>query len=454
LKSLVLTVAAFSLALLSLGELRSLWFESRLARLEEITSLTKTESSLHHLGDTDLESARSIGFSFSDDGSLQAKLFSLESAIAAGAADPAIRVAHYCKALSEMGKALLREPKNPKYLLNWANVRQILGPAAVCSEEYTSGKFDAATRLALESAPNDSQVLFASAQILEWGNRRTEGRDLLKRALSVSTGLTDAQVRYIAARMQSPEDVEGIIPARFPQIVFWTSKIQSLNPELYTHSGPVLSKLQHDAIDESLTALRAGRIPAEVHQERMLSLLPLVAGPEVRRRLDVELVSNTEGLEDQELVGYLRGRQHLDEAKILPAALASDTRPAKSVLADWGTRDTVCVDDFYTTIGFFLPDGGSPRLIELHALKGDAQISESSLKVYVSEDNQVWTELQGVVKSSSILLGTGRIVAIEPHSEFYRYWKINFASAGRTRNFCNTLNRMVTVYRNASRREL
>lgn len=449
-KSIFLTASALFCIVLAIGSLQSLWIDLQLKALTEPEIASKTVKSRDggsFVRDRELAALRELRSSPLHDATVHVRIFSLLNQEAAGATNGAERVRLYCEALSEIGTALHSEPANASYLMNWANVRQILGSNVQCSLPYTSGSFEAAAQLALRNDPTNVNVLFAAAQLYEWAGKNEESLARLNRTLLLSTSLKPFQTEYISSRIRTPEDAEAIIPARFPQVANWSEHVQRLNPELFRNSRAVFEKLQLAAIEESRSEYKNGSVPPEIHKQRLLSLFACAASPEVRRRLDTELASFSRYLGDEKLTTYLLERGALFEAEVLEATIDSDTRPLKSVLAAWGANPEVCLDDFYTSLGFYLPQGESPKLIELHGRRLDAQLAPTVLKVLVSDDNQNWSELEGNVTVSSAQFGDSKLVAIHPNSRYYKYWKINFSSSLRSRAFCNSAQRMLTVYR-------
>jgi len=321
-----------------------------------------------------------------------------------------------------------------------------------CSLPYTAGDFEAVARLALHNDPSNVDVLFAAAHLFEWAGKREESLARLNRTLLLSTKLQPYQIEYIASRIRSAQDIAAVIPARFPQTAFWSTRIQRDHRVLFQGAGPVFEKLQLAAIDDSLSEFRSAAVPPDIHRQRLLSLYDAAATQAVRRRLDTELATYSREMGDEQLSPYLMERSQFDAADVVDAALASDTRPSKSTLANWGTDADLCLDDFYSSIGFYIPQGEAPRLIELHGRRKELQFAPTVLKVFVSDDNQSWSELEGNIQVGSVQIGEGRIVAIRPHSRYYKYWKINFASSLRARNFCNSAQKMLRVYRSAAAR--
>ncbi|MBN8550541.1 MAG: hypothetical protein J0M12_14595 [Deltaproteobacteria bacterium] len=451
-RSIILTSSAFILVILTLGSLQTLWVDRQLKALNEPALVSQGSRNMaaprgELARDRQLEALQALNPSPLHAATLHVQRFAILSRKASEETNPAQRMRLYCEALSEMGEALQSEPANATYLINWANVRQLLGNSVECSLPFTTGDYDAAAQRALRDDPANINVLFSAAQIYGWAGKDEESLRSLNRMLLLAVSPKPYQVEYIASRLRTPQDVQAVIPARFPQIAAWSARLQQEKPDLFRNSQSVLEKLQLAAIDAALAEYRAGQIAPNIYRQRLLSLPGVVASPVVRRRLDSELASFSKSIGDDQLTPYLLKRGALDETAVLDASIASDTRPLKSVLTNWGSNADMCLDDFYGSIGFYLPVGSSPKLIELRGKRKDAVIPSNMIKVLVSDDNQTWAELEGSLVIGSITFGDTKIVTIEPNSRYFKYWKINFASSAHTRSFCNSAQELITVYR-------
>lgn len=350
-----------------------------------------------------------------------------------------------CSALSEIGKAVKADPLDSQYLINWANLRQLLGESAVCFEPLTAGSFSEAAAAAVRNDPTNVDVLFAAARIFEWAGRNDEAHARLKQVLSLATSLSPEQRGYIFHRLIDPPDLERILPSRFPQIADWSIALSDANPELFSRGASELAVLQRQAIELSREDAHEGRVPQEVHERRLLSLYRAPANAAIRRTLDREMAAHTSG--QSQLVQYLRDRQRLEEAAIVRAVITSDTRPLKAPLLAWSPQDDICLDDFYVSIGFYLPDGEAPKLIELHGRKEQSLSQLPPLRLYVSEDNFNWSELQGNIQISTVRIGDLPTIAIRPNAGYYKYWKLTTGASTRSKAFCELAHRFLTVYR-------
>lgn len=357
-----------------------------------------------------------------------------------------------CSALSSVGKALYHQPHNSVYLVNWANLRQLVSAQHDCALPYTQGDFREAVAFALTADPTNASVLFSAALIRQWAGEAEIAWGLFKRVLLLGVSLPKAQVDYIALQIKDAASAEAIIPARFPQVATWTGLLQERQAEKAQVYSAVLEKLQTAALEASSKELEQGKIPTEVHVKRISSLLALGVANSVRQKVDRQLSQYLEGRGERVLALYLKERASLVEIDVNRAFLDNDTRPLKSVLGAWNDQHSFALDQFYGSVGFYVPGSIAPRLIEVHAYSEVPSFSPSFLKIMVSSDNQRWEDVQGEVELEKFLLANHTVVAIRSDVDLYKYWKIHFASSARTRNFSNPLDKLVRVYVDAGGR--
>ncbi len=351
-----------------------------------------------------------------------------------------------CSALSEVGKALTHQPHNSVYLVNWANLRQLVSAKHDCALPYTRGDFREAVAFALNADPTNASVLFSAGLIRQWAGEPELAWGLFKQVLLLGVSLPRAQVDYIALQIKDAASAEAIIPARFPQIATWTGLLQERQPESAQIYAPVLEKLQTTALATSTQELEQSKIPTDVHIKRISALLAMGVANSVRQKIDRQLSQHLEARGERVLALYLKERASLVEIDVNRAFLDSDTRPLKSVLAAWNDQQTFALDQFYGSVGFFVPGATAPRLVELHAYSDVTSFSPSFLKIMVSSDNQRWEDVLGEVTLEKFLVANHTLVAIRSEVDLYKFWKIHFASSARTRNFSNPLNKLVRVY--------
>ena len=448
LRSFFLPGLALLLCCLAVSSILQLSKQIQVAALAD-TRLSSADSKLtFNLQDKNISELRTVSKSWFAPLDTHAVLYRLLRESAERSKDGKTRIDLYCQALSEIGLALKGDPRNAAYLINWANLRQLLGQSTDCKLPYTHGDFLAAVEFAIHSNPNDERVLFAAAHIYDWAKRDNQGAEALKHALGLSTSLSPEQINYVLGRLNQPKDIETIVPATFPQIAIWSAALLRNKPELFRSSATVLSRMQQAAVVESAAAYQHGAIPSDVHYRRIISLYRCQASSDIRQQLDAEVAHYFEGSGNDSAGRYMEERRHYAELPIIQASLGADTRPLKTALVGWGVDKNFFLDEFYASIGFYLPQGRAPKLIELRSERETSQMNLSSLKVMVSDNNFEWTELQGNVSIEAVTIGSQALIAIHPNAHYYKYWKINFFSSARTRSFINSAEQMIAAYGN------
>lgn len=362
------------------------------------------------------------------------------------------RIRWYCRALSSFGQALKYRPQQSDYLMNWANVRQILGDLT-CEEELTTGSYQDAIILALKSDPNNNAVLFSAGLLYLWADARGAAFELFKRLLTLGTTVSSAQEDYIFEQLRDPQELKLVVPPRFPQVGRWSRRLWALNPERKQAFRPVLAPLQLTALKRTQQELESGAIPGKLHLERLMGLWSVAATEKVRQELDRQLEHYYRIMGASELAGYFKLRSQLEQLAVVKAVRYSDTRPLHGSLVRWNEIGRVNLDTFYQTIGFYLPEGSVLKLIELQAFKGDAAEVISQLKVLVSENNRDWVELGPLeVTRSWHKVGDQKLLALTPQSRYFKYWKIHYGSATRLNQFGAALDNLLNLYGRAPRR--
>ncbi len=355
------------------------------------------------------------------------------------------RLEYFCKALGNLGIAIKRQPFDSRLLVAWANLRQLLS-GIECKESLTSGDYEQVARYALTQDSTNAEVLFSSAQILLWAGKKDEAYALLKSFLNFGLAINDRQYGFIDRQLNRESDIKAIIPGHFPQIVEWTRRIKLKNLSFFDEVAPTLTELQLEAVLRNESDLKSGKIPAQLYFDRLTSLLEVASSSRVRARIDAEL-SRYYGLQGQDsLQKYLDSRRLYESLQVNSAAISADTRPLKAPLVNWLAPGSIVLNQFYNSVGFYAPKGAAIKYIELVGNKDSGLISEVSLKLFVSDSNQQWSEVtQEVAVTSFEMAGLPRVVFTVPDLP-QRYWKINFSSASREGRFANRLTEMVQVY--------
>ena len=356
----------------------------------------------------------------------------------------------FCRALSEYGKALQDTPTNGAWLVSWANIRQLLGNVT-CTEPFTQGDFRQASNLAIQSAPSDTRVIYAAAIISLWSGDTQESWKLFNTVLSYDINISQVQKEFILSQLTSPEAVRAVIPARFPQIQAWGDIFKNNYPRQFVEYASVFAALQIAAIESSVKEVEASAIPAKMHYDRMFSLLNLSANSDVRQRIDKELAVYLQRTGKPELSKLFAERSTLRELEMVRSSLPGDTRPQKGTFANWGKNETISFDEFYRSVGFFLPNNQGIHMLEIRSAREGDAISPALIKVYVSNDNDAWEELRGEITVKPVTLSGRSSIWIKVPADPHPYWKIHFASGNRDRTLVNSLELMLHAYGLSSR---
>lgn len=355
------------------------------------------------------------------------------------------RLDTYCAALAAFGGALQHEPLNSHYLVNWANLRQMLGRYD-CRRKYTSGDYAAALKLALKLDPTNTAVLFASGLLYLMSGEKLTALELFNKCLRFGMNLGAAQERFLFDQVKTPAELEALVPARFPQVVYWAELLNRYTPQRVDLFQEALGRMELRAIAESSAEFESKKIPAELHFSRLLSVLDLAATRAVRQQIDIQMAVYLRRAGLLDLAEYFAERSNLKELEILRSAIENDTRPLRSSLNLWDLERDLYLDRFFTTVGFYLPSRSNLKLIELRPARETGELVSSALKVYGSSDNRSWVEITSGLKINNYRAPGISLVVLKPETEQFKYWKINFANPMRHDAFGNSLSRLVRVY--------
>lgn len=359
--------------------------------------------------------------------------------------EPRRRVEMFCEALGMVGEAIRREPRNAAYLINWANLRQLLGSVR-CSERYTEGDFRKVAAFALAADSTNTRVIYAAAQLALWSGDEGELDRLLNRFLTLKLEVRPNETEFVFSNMLNPERLKRIVPGRFPYVLQWAKLMRERKPELFRELSSTWATLQLEAIEESRAALVAQKIPADLHRRRLGELGGVAAGSNVQQTADRELADIYRRIGGGELAAYYTARSELEELAVVRAVQKSDTRPAATALVAWGHDDIATFDEFYTSLGFYVPVGYQPRLVEVAAVAPGAAVEGAVIQLMGSNDNATWVQLSDRVQVTALNLGQTPTVTLRLEGGNFRYWKIHYGSSDRPRSFRNALVKLVKVY--------
>ncbi len=365
--------------------------------------------------------------------------------IAADEKDQNSRIDNYCKSLSALGRALKYEPFRATYLVNWANTRQLLG-RVVCKEEFTQGDFRSVSSLALKEDPTNVKVIYAAALVSLWAGDKDNALRLLNKALTFDVTISQAQETLIDSVIRSPEDLLAVVPKRFPQASRWSQLIRFSDPVRYKSMRAALGEIQTRAIELSGSEYDRGEIPGSLHLQRLLSIFGIESSGAAHKVLDEELGRYLARNGQKPAGDYLDARSKLNELEIVRATIESDTRPAKSSLSGWGKGEKVAFDEFYRSVGFFLPEGQKVSLVQILGGIPAPTLPAQSVQLFVSDDNESWTEVTHGLEIFQYQVGGRPLVALRVREGDHRYWKIHFSSGERRVSLSASLDLLIRAF--------
>jgi hypothetical protein len=359
--------------------------------------------------------------------------------------NPEQRLQTWCRALSAFGAVTSRSHLDPQALVAWANIRQMLGDTQ-CALPFTQGDFRQSAELALSQSPQDPKVGYAAGLVLWWSDQRERAFEVFRGVLAYDSQLSEGQRATLLSLVTGPTELKALLPARFPQVLNWSMRLVASDVGRYRKVATALAEIQNQAISTARQDLRRGALPESYFQSHLLALLPLAARDRVRQRIDAELAENLLQRGDLAVGAFFRDRAKLFRAPLVRATIANDSRPRRGVLVGWNRGDIFALDDFYRSVGFYLAVGTSIDRIDIEVPVGGESFSPSLLRLYVSDDNQHWEELTEGLTIQNLEYGERVVYQCNFSLARYRYWKINFASAARTRSAQESLDRMVVAY--------
>jgi tetratricopeptide (TPR) repeat protein len=357
----------------------------------------------------------------------------------------------YCEALAAYGDAIRAEPQQARLLMQWANLRQILGSTA-CPAPYTAGDYKEALLKALEIDPTNTDAQYAAGLIFRWGGDIDTASQLFNSVLRYHPSLSTNQERQIYASIDSAERLTRIVPARFPQVLkasrYFLADPGAVSTVAVREPAFLASieMLQLGALKESHEAYTAGLLPFSMHLQRLDALTDVAATTQIRQELDRRLAVLLVRAGDAGLAHYLEERQRLYELEVIPSSIAGDTRPLKSSLVEWGGAGSYFADEFYQSVGFFLAPQQGVRAVELRFGARPSQAFRNALRVYVSSDNRNWSEIEQRGAPQVFGLGSKHFVVLRVPTRGEPYWKVHFANASRERKLLTSLSEGLRVY--------
>ena len=358
----------------------------------------------------------------------------------------------YCRALHSFGKALVSSPRNGSYLAAWANVKQLLGAAGCEDADFTQGDYRSVLEYALKEAPVDADIFFSAGLLHYWDGDKAKALKYFHGFLRFTTEVRPIHEEYIVSAVTSAEELQEVIPARFPHVVNWAAIFQERKSRQFDKYRSAFASLQSKALDQVTDAFQREEIPGLVYKNHLSALFAFVATDAVRSKLDALYADFLNSFRNPAHADFYRNRSTLKELARVVSWQGADRRPKNSQLALWGRNEMITFDRRGTSIGFFLPAGQNLKRLELHGLKDDGRVDAQQVRLYASNNNVDWIELKSEGLVQTLMIEKYPVVLIQPGEGDYRYWKVHHAGPGQER-FSNFLHRLIRLYGDSVRRE-
>lgn len=359
------------------------------------------------------------------------------------------RVESMCEALSVYGQGLARTPRDTRLLIAFASQRQLLG-GYVCSQAQTQGEVGEMVDRALYWDPYDREVLFWGARLKLWIQQREQALSLFHRLLRYSSSLTPGQSIEVLGELNNAADFREVVPAIIPQVTRWSSLLRERRPGDFALWRKEIAASQQSAIDEVRGRLESLEIPRQLFERALRDLEEVAATDAVRQKIDHELSISAALRGASEEADFLEQRSKLSALEVVRAQASSDTRPSANSLVRWGDEQQVAFDDFYQTVGFYLPPQQGVSLITLRGQNAAEALDPRNVRLFASDDNEHWIEVASL-KVELVSVGSEELLAIIVPVEGHRYWKVHNSSPIRRKQFGGTLFDLLQVYGNSSR---
>jgi hypothetical protein len=352
-----------------------------------------------------------------------------------------------CNELAILRRAVSVEPQNSRYLVSWANVRQLLGQNSCPSQDALPTSYGRAIEMAVEGDPNNPSVLYSAGLIYLWDADGNNARRLFRRFLLAGPRPSDAQVEVILSSISSIEDLNAVLPGRFPQIVQW-SKVLGVKFADETRFQAALGELQSAALDVSKKEVLEGGITAAIYRDRLVQLRFISATDAVRRNVDSELGELYIKNLDKRLGMLFARLGQLGELSVVRARSDGDSRPNRSSLTSWGADGTVAFDSKYQSVGAYVSGKRLPKILLLTGGPGVSARDPSLVKVLVSSDNSSWLDITDSSGVYAYQFEDRPIVMIDVagFSEEYPYWKVTYGSGADDPRIVNNLSQILRIY--------
>lgn len=352
---------------------------------------------------------------------------------------------HLCQALHYVGRALKTHPYQAQWLLNWGNLRQVLGNLD-CEVDYTSGDFADVVNYALDINRSDPELAFSAGLVFHWAGDNAQALACFRRALTFGKQATSSQMSFIAEQVKTPQDLLDLVPGLLPQVLSWSSYYKVNRPDKFKSFSKAFAKLQKMALTEGTLRFKEGQLPGQSYHDSLIALMHVSADDQIRKGSETALQSYLRTVGQSQLSAYLGARSKLSKLSVILGSFMSDTRPIQGTLFLWDKDSQVSLDSYFTSVGFYLPENQSVRLLELCARPGSVWPDEKQFKVFVSNDNQTWEETLDGNGFLRVKMGNQPCLVQWVKGGRHKYWKVHFSSGDRSNKFRNNLADLIKVY--------
>lgn len=356
------------------------------------------------------------------------------------------KLAAICSEYRALSRALKGAPKNSRYLIGLANIRQLLGKLS-CPGVNLGSDYKVALEAAIQSDPNNPEILFSAGLISLWDQDGNSARRNFNRFLMLGGTPSSSQEESILSSISSVSDLQAVVPAQFPQVVRWTQLLTGKfdgDREL----SAALAELQTTALEQSRLNRESGKISSAIYRDRLSELRFLAASDVVRQQIDSELGGLYSQSFDRRLGALFVSLSSMNELASVIGASDGDSRPNRSSLISWGGDQVVSFDSRYQSVGAFV---GSKRRAKLFLLAGQAGsiVRDATLiRVLVSSNNSSYTDVSDSCGIFSYQFEARPMIAIDASRivDGFPYWKINFASGSDDPRLTNSLSELLKIY--------
>jgi hypothetical protein len=400
-----------------------------------------------------------------------------------------------CQSLLSIEQSLQLEPEDPMTLVAWVEVASVLvrndrtlpdgdrgEDIGVCgASRGDSDRFIRTLEYVSSLAPRRPQVQFhvgrlASLQGEEALTERAFRTFLETSPSSPSEIFAEVIERWSLAHHRLAE----VLPSQMPHVLYWSRRLKGRfeNP-LYHESSryssrfiaqeapyvlEVLREKQREAVNHRIEDLQEKDFPVALFVEELLKLIERSADDRVRREMDIVIwrvvkehsrsrqgassLSHRGALLSDEEMEFLALRAQLSQLPGTYGWNGYDRQPRTGALTSWGSPERLPFDTRFRSVGLVVPYG---KHVELFTLATESALSTDFLtriKLYFSEDNVQWFELNpSKVSSQVITLGDQTLVAFQlKEQQMARLWKVHFASKSGTGKISGAAKDIFSLY--------